>query len=408
MIEEALKCLSCPNPLCEKGCPLHNRIRDFIKACKEDDLPEARRILALENPFPYLTSRICAYDKQCYGHCVKGIKGEAVKIYELEKLVAELPEEMIKEAANGESIAVIGGGIGALTAAKLLLLKGYQVTIYEKENYLGGTLNSGIPPYRLPREYLQRAIKEVLTLGAKVNLKSEIKDDQSLKRLQAQFTKVIIAIGAMGTRHLNLPGSEYAVDGIELLNDLNIKALSAKYREFKKALVVGGGNVAFDCARSLKRLIPEVTIIYRRNIQAMPANPREIAAAQKEGVKIFELHNPSAIVSDAAGKVCGVKALEMVLGEKEADGRPSFKAVADSESFIAADLVVSAIGQKVSAPNFQGLELTERGMIACNEKGETSLKDVYVLGDAALGPSNAAKCIASAKRVVAAIAESKH
>ena len=404
-IEEVVnECLGCKLPFCEKGCPLHNDIRDFIKALKENDINLAKAILYNKNPFPYICSRVCAHEKQCRGNCVKNRLGKAVDVPMIEKYLSEETYEMSKAETNGLKIAIIGSGIGSLALAKLLSLNGCAVDIYERENYIGGTILSGIPAYRLERKYITRAIDEVKALGVNFFLNTDILKNEGIKALFAKgYDKVVLAIGAMKSNHMGIKNEEYTCDGLKLLHDFNILNQGDKYRNYQRAIVVGGGNVAMDCARSLKRVMGDVSIIYRRSIKEMPANAVEIKEAIAEGVKIIELANPKEVVYE--GKVVGVKAIKMELGEVDDSGRASFKEIPNSEEIIPCDLLVMAIGQKIENELADVVEYNERGRIAINDKHMTSYPNVYAIGDCVLGPSSVAHTINDAKECFKCIME---
>ena len=406
MRELAKQCLSCKNPFCEKGCPLHNHIRDFIACVKNEEFLKAREIIDIENPFPYICSRVCAFEKQCVGNCIKNRMGKPVPVYMIERELSEIELTYTKKAMRETKIAIIGGGIVGLVAAKLLLIEGFEVHLFEKENYLGGTMISGIPAYRLDRKYVDRAIKEVIDLGLNVHYNISMPEDIDIAKLKADgFDKIILGLGAMGSNMMGIENEEYAVDGLKLLYDLNVLNDVDKYRVYKNAVVVGGGNVAMDCARSLAHHLEHVTIIYRRSINEMPANKVEIDEACEEGVSLFELHNPTRVlVEDNCVK--GIEAVTMQLGEKDESGRASFSAIKGSETNYDFDLVVMAIGQKVLAKIDDNLELDRRGRVIINEQYETSIKDVYSAGDCVIGPSSISHAIQSAKEMVNAILES--
>ena len=406
MREIAKGCLSCKNPFCEKGCPLHNHIRDFIACVKNDELLKAREIIDIENPFPYICSRVCAFEKQCEGSCVKNRMGKPVQVYMIERELSEIELEYQKKEARNQKIAIIGGGVVGLTAAKLLLIEGFEVHLFEKEKFLGGTMISGIPAYRLDRKYTDRAIDEVLDLGLEVHYGVEFPKDKTLDDLKSEgFARIILGLGAMGSNMMGIENEEYAVDGLKLLYDLNVLDEAAKYQNYKNALVVGGGNVAMDCARSLKRHLENVTIIYRRSINEMPANKVEIEEAKEEGIALIELHNPTKVLVET-GVVKGVETITMELGEKDESGRASFNPIAGSESNLEYDLVVMAIGQKVLAKIDDKLELDRRGRITINDKFETSIENVYSAGDCVIGPSSVSHAIQNTKEMVKCLLES--
>lgn len=390
MIEKYInECLSCPNPLCEKGCPLKNHIRDFILALKHEDLKMAISILDMQNPFPEITCRVCAYEKQCEGHCVKSFKGNPVIVHEIEKYISDnsnIKREV--KSKNGHSVALIGAGIANLALAKLLALGGYEVQVFEKQAFIGGAVNSGIPPFRLDKSYLDKIYQELLAYGVKFVFDSAIDSLDKLMQIKKDFDRVVIGTGCQKENIMSIPGIELAFKGLEVLYDFNIKANFDKYRDCNSAIVVGGGNVAIDVARSLKQCIKNVTIVYRRSEKEMPANLVEIKEAKQEGINFEFLVNPKAISKDNDGSLL-VDFDQMELGEVDESGRASFRIVNGCELKKSCDMIVMAIGQKHNKID-EGITY---------DGHHTSLENVYVVGDAKLGPSTVAHCINDAKTV---------
>lgn len=388
MIENYVKeCLSCPNPLCEKGCPVGNKIRDFIKALKEDDLNKAGEILYGENPFPAITSRVCAYEKQCEGHCVKHFKGQAVVVHEIEKYISDrIKDKYTVKAYNGRKIAIVGAGISALALSKLLAIDGYSIDIYEKEDFIGGAIATGIPEFRFKHEYLNDIYEELLNLGINFKFHRELGRDIDIHDLMNYYDRVVIATGASLENNLRIEGEDLAVSGLNLLYDLNILNKQKEYA-CKSAMVVGGGNVAIDVARSLKRFIPEVTIVYRRSEKEMPANLSEIELCKKEDINFSFQTSPVKIEAREDGY--DVTLIKMELGDKDESGRASFKAIANSEYHAHSDLIVACIGQKFKKI-YSDMEVY---------KYETSYPNVYIVGDANIGASTVSHCIGDAKKL---------
>ena len=286
-----------------------------------------------------------------------------------------------------------------MAISKLLALEGFSVTLFDKEDFSGGTLQTGIPAFRLERKYILKAIVELEELGVNFSLGQNLNAAKIIS-LKKEYDRIVIATGTMATNKMNIKGEENSLDGLRLLYDLNILHKEAEYKKHQKALVVGGGNVALDCALSLKRIIKDVSIIYRRSIKEMPANKEEVAEAIAQGIELIELNNPVKVDKD------GVMAIKMVLGEKDASGRASFHPVANSEHFIKADLVVMAIGQRVKAEDFEGFTLDNKGRLAVSDNYETSINGIYACGDVVNGPSNVANAFQSAKECFKGIMES--
>lgn len=391
-------CLSCSNPFCEKHCPLHNRISDIIKEIKKGDYLKAREILDETSPFPYICSRVCNYEKQCYGNCVKNCMNTPVKVYEIEKILSEIELTHVVKKKNGIRIAIIGAGVSGLAMAKILSIKGYEVHVFEKENFIGGTIYTGIPEYRLDRSYIKRIEDEMQDLNVNIHLNTKYPKDIDIQRLKDEgYEKIIFAIGNTVSNRMNLENDKHALNGLDVLYDLNVCHKQSDYSKYDSALVVGGGNVAFDCARSLKRIIEKVTIVYRRSIKEMPANRDEIDAALNEGVIIKELVNPCRI--DVEGDHYCVKCQKMRLNGIGDDGRSLFEVIEDDYEYLDTGLFVMVIGQKTEKYD-DGLTRDRSNNILTDDLYGTDIDGVYAIGDCVSGPSNVAQAIYNARRCI--------
>ena len=296
-------CLNCVTKPCyNKGCPLNNNIPGFIKAIKEENYKKAYEILSETTVLESVCGRICPHTKQCQGSCVRGIKGQPVSIGELEAFVGDIAiKEGYKfaEINNGnknKKIAIVGGGPAGLTASAFLLKKGYSVTIFEKYDYLGGLLVHGIPEFRLPKKIVKDTIQKILNLGLQVEYNKELGKNFTLQELEDKFDAVFLAYGANITTKMGVDGEN--LQGVFGGNQLLEKKLHPNYQG-KKVAVIGGGNVAMDCARTIKRLgAEEVDVIYRRAEEQMPAEEKEIEEAKQEGIKFLFQNNIVKIVGN--------------------------------------------------------------------------------------------------------------
>lgn len=382
------ECLSCLNPRCKSGCPCSNSINLIISALKNGDENSASSILFETNPLPEYTSFLCDSDKQCQGHCIKGIRGNAVSIQQIERYIASKHPYQIKPGKpNGKKVAIIGAGIASISAAIRLIEAGFALDIYEKSNKIGGAVLTGIPDFRFDKSKLDNTHSLLEKAGAKFHFGIEVGKDIDFDDIHSSYDKVIVAIGAQKE---NLGGFETKVGyigGLTLLNDINILGKANEYKnKYHKTLVWGGGNVALDCARSLKRIMGDVTIVYRRGRNEMPASDKEIESALNEGVKFSLLTNIKDVLYDDSGKVIGAKLIKMELGEKDESGRASFKEIDGSSYDEDCDLIIAAIGQKVDFNLIkQGLEKLDNHL--------SSIPNVYIAGDAYLGPKTVAACI---------------
>lgn len=392
-------CLSCPKPRCETGCPTGNHIRDFIKALKGDNLALAADTLYAVNPFPELTSRLCDCERQCQGHCVRGIKGEPVSIQQIERYISDnSTRKTVAGVSNGHRIAIIGAGPAGLSAARDLLMKGYAVEIYDKNDQAGGAIYSGIPSYRFDKSYVIKIKEELEEAGVVFHFSCEVGKDISFETLQKDYDRILLGIGAQTERKYGLEG-EGCEAGLSLLYNLNVAHKEEEYKKkYSGAVVWGGGNVAMDCARSLVRILDNVTIIYRRSEKEMPANRIEIEEAKEEGVKFAFLENIKELRLDENGKVVGAHCIRMHLGEPDASGRARPIETEGSDYEIPCELVVPAIGQSVDFTPFGNLEKTEGH--------KTTIEHVYVAGDAYLSPKTVADAIRDGRAAAKEIDES--
>ena len=381
----AAYCLSCPRPLCETGCPVGNRIRDFIKAVKENDLPKAAAILYSQNPYPEFTSALCDHERQCQGHCVRHFKGEPVAIPLIEGyLAAKFPKPTEKKSPTGKKIAIVGAGIAGCAAARVLLLEGNSVSLYEKESSLGGAIYTGIPGYRFDKKALDHAKEDLVGLGASFHFGVSVGKDVMVEELLKGYDAVLIAVGAEKENLFGLPKAHGILGGLSFLYGVNLQGHGEEIKKsHHKAIVWGGGNVALDCARTLIRLLPEVKIVYRRSLKEMPASAREVEEARKEGVEIDFLHNIKEPILEN-NKLVGFHGILMELGEKDASGRASCHEIPGSEYEEEADLLIAALGEK---PDFSPLSFP---IPEAKEGNATNSPKFFLAGDCRYGAKTVA------------------
>ena len=378
-------CLNCKMKPCSlKGCPLNNNIPDFIRAIKEKKYEKAYEILTETTVLPSTCGRICPHYKQCMGSCVRGIKGSSVEIGDLEAFVGDMAIDnnykIKKQEHNHKKVVIIGGGPAGITAAAFLAKNGNNVTIYEKYNYLGGLLIHGIPEFRLSKEIVKKSIDKILELGINVEYNQELGKNLNLKELEKKYDNIILAFGANISSKMKIEGENlYGVYGANELLEFG------KHPDYtgKTVIVNGGGNVAMDAARTIKRLgAKKVIVTYRRAREQMPAEQKEIEDAINEGIEFLFQHNIAKILGDE--KVRGIEVVKTELVKKEGENRLSPVNIKDSNYEIKADYVVMAIGSKPSelVKNLP-FEVDKRGYIKVNENGLTSNPKIYAIGDLA-------------------------
>lgn len=379
-------CLNCKNPGCTKGCPLSNHIPNFIEQVKQENIQKAYEILTETTALGAICGRICPHQKQCQGSCIRGIKGEPVSIGEIEAYVFDTAtqngyDKNIKKESTlqGKKVAIVGGGPAGLTASYFLAKKGAKVTIYEKYSKLGGILNHGIPEFRLPKEVLEKTIETILSLEIEVKYNQELGKNLKLKELQNNYDAVFLAFGANIPRKMMIPGEE--LQGVYGGNTLLELANHPDYQN-KKVAIIGGGNVAMDCARTIKRLgAKEVTVIYRRSEAEMPAEVKEIQDAKQEGVEFLFQTNITKILG--ANKVEQIECIKTELIQKEGETRKVPVDIENSNYVIDMDYVVMAVGAKVDIQVLEGenLEVTSRKYLAVNEQNQIEGTNIFAGGD---------------------------
>ena len=385
--EKSNYCLNCPiKPCSNKGCPLGNDIPGFINAVKQEDYKKAYEILSETTVLQAVCGRICPHTKQCEGSCVRGIKSNPVSIGELEAFVGDIA---IKEnytisktstENKNKKIAIVGGGPAGLTASAFLLKKGYSVTLYEKYDYLGGLLMHGIPEFRLPKEIVKQTIKKIIDLGLEVKYNQELGRNLELKQLEKDYDAIFLAFGANITTKMGVEGEN--LQGIYGGNQLLEYQNHPEYTN-KKVAIIGGGNVAMDCARTIKRLgAQEVKVIYRRAEEQMPAETKEIEEAKQEGIEFLFQNNIVKILGKE--KVQQVELIKTELVQKEGETRKVPVNIQNSNYIIDIDYIVMALGSEPdSFVKNLGLELNKWGYINIDKKNRTSNSKIFAGGDIA-------------------------
>ena len=397
--EKANYCLNCKVKPCSlKGCPLGNNIPEFIKQVKEENYFEAYKILSETTVLQGVCGRICPHKKQCQGSCVRGIKGEPVAIGDLEaftfdKAITEQGRSLLEcykneiaenkeknEKLSNKKVAVIGGGPAGLTCSAFLAKSGIKVTIFEKYDYLGGLLVHGIPEFRLPKKIVKQTVDNILELGIEVKYNQELGKNLKLEDLEKEFDAIFLSIGANVSSKMGIEGED--LKGVYGGNELLEYNLHPDYKD-KRVAVVGGGNVAMDCARTINKMgAKEVKVIYRRAREQMPAEDKEVEDAINEGVEFLFQNNVVKIIGDQ--KVEKVELIKTELVQKEGEIRLVPVNIENSNYIEDIDYVVMALGSKPEGfVSNLGLELNKWGNILINENYQTSNSKVFSGGDLA-------------------------
>lgn len=399
--EEALRCFMCKNPRCKANCPISTPIPEVIGLFKEDKIKEAGDILFENNPLSVVCSIVCPHENQCKGNCIRGIKETPVNFSEIERLISteylenlELTQSEILE----DKIAIIGGGPAGITAAFILAKKGYQVTIFEENDKIGGVLRYGIPEFRLSREIIDKYEEALLKLNVKIRPNTLVGKVITLDMLKNDGYKAIfIATGVWNPKTLNVKGEtlgnvHYAIDYLKAPKSYNLG---------EKVVIIGAGNVAMDAARTAKRNGADTYVLYRKSFEDMPATKVEIEEAKEDGIK-FELYKaPLEIYED------GIKYIktERIVSE---DGRTSFRSIEDSEDIFKCDSIIVAISQAPRdniVSTSKELSINKWGLVETDENGITTMNGVFASGDVVSGPKTVVEAVANSKKVSEAIDE---
>lgn len=417
---EAFRCIECKNRPCVKGCPVMIKIPDFIHLVKEGDFKGAYEKIAEDSNLPAVCGRVCPQEDQCEKYCIRGIKGEPVSIGALERFVADWYMENCEAQApeikrNGMKAAIVGAGPAGLTCAVDLAKKGYEVTVFEAFHKPGGVLSYGIPEFRLPKELVKKEIKNLEKLGVKFEMNVLVGRSVTVDDLfEDGFNAVFIGSGAGLPTFMGVPGEN--LNGVYSANEyLTRSNLMKAYdpvtptpiKRGGRVAVVGAGNVAMDAARTALRLgADEVTIVYRRGREEMPARHEEIENAEEEGIKFMLLTAPVEVIGEEF-KVKALRCQKMELGEPDASERRRPVPVEGSEFDIPVNTVIVAIGQ---SPNplirstTPGLETHKWGGIIVNEETmESSKQGVYAGGDAVTGAATVILAMGAGKTAAESI-----
>ncbi|MBF0474458.1 MAG: NADPH-dependent glutamate synthase [Deltaproteobacteria bacterium] len=402
---EASRCLQCKKPSCVEGCPVNVQIPEFIKCMAEGDFLGGIRQIWQRNSLPAVCGRVCPQEAQCEGSCVLGKKDAPVAIGNLERFAAdwarkggtaELPP---KAPPTGKKVAVVGAGPASLTVAGDLILRGHEVTMFEAFHRPGGVLVYGIPEFRLPKEIVFSEVNFLERLGVKLECNTVVGRSITVDELfEEGFDAIFVAVGAGLPKFLGIPGENYI--GVYSANEYLTRSNLMKAYLFpkydtpvvigKQVVVLGGGNVAMDSARTALRLgADQVHIVYRRSRDEMPARAAEVHHAEEEGVKFQFLTAPTKFIADDKGRVTAMECQRMELGEPDASGRRRPVIIKGSEFILDCDLAVIAVGagpNPLLTSSTPGIALNKWGYIDADPKtGKTALKGVWAGGDIVTG-----------------------
>ena len=417
---EASRCLQCKKPRCVEACPVGINIPQFIQNIKEENFNQAYITITHDSALPAVCGRVCPQETQCEGSCVMGVKNEPIAIGALERFVADNHRAQAKPQSQcypaGRKVAVIGSGPSGLTCAGDLAKHGYQVTVFEALHHAGGVLVYGIPEFRLPKQkVVEPEIENLRRLGVEIRTNVIIGKSITIDQLfsEMEYDAVYIASGAGLPKFMGVKGETLigVVSANELLTRTNLMHGYDEHYDTpiylgRKVIVVGGGNVAMDAARTALRLGSEVTVVYRRGQEDMPARREEVHHAMEEGVQFMFQTAPVEILGNEDGTVRALRCVKMEMGEPDAKGRRSFRQIESSETDVEADTIVAALGTspnpliRTSTP---GLECEPWGGIKADENGQTSRKFIFAGGDAVTGAATVILAMGAGRKAAAAI-----
>jgi glutamate synthase (NADPH/NADH) small chain len=421
---EASRCMQCKKPFCVTGCPVGVPIPRFIKAVHEGDFGRAIEIIKEANLLPAVCGRVCPQESQCEKLCILAKKHDPVGIGRLERFIADwerqqgngkLPEIA---PATGRKVAIVGSGPSGLTCAYDLAKQGHSVTIYEALHEPGGVLIYGIPEFRLPKAIVAREINLLKRMGVTIVTNAVIGKLITIDEIMQDFDACYIGTGAGLPRFMNIPGENlngvYSANEfltrINLMRAYQFPEYDTPVKKGSRVVVVGGGNVAMDSARTALRLGAEaVTMVYRRSLAELPARKEEVHHAQEEGIQFELCTNPVRILGDKDGHVSAVESVRMDLCELDESGRKKPKPVAGSEFTIPADVVIIAVGTGANpliAQSTKSLSVTKHKYIVADEEtGKTSMQGVYAGGDIVTGAATVISAMGAGRKAAKAIHE---
>ena len=399
---EANRCLVCKNARCKNACPINTDIPNVINLYKEGKLKEAGELLFNNNPLSAVCSIVCPHENQCLGNCIRGIKGEPIQFYKIEE---EISRKFLEEAKfdkvdkNGKNIAIVGSGPAGLTVALELAKKGYNITVFEKNEQLGGILRYGIPEFRLPREIIDNLVNILKSMGVKFKINSVVGPVLTLDKLfDDGYDAIFIGTGVWNPRKLDIKGESlghvhYAIDYLRSPQNYDLG---------NKVVVIGAGNVAMDASRSAKHYgSKDVYVAYRRDFEDMTATKAEIHEAIEEGVQFMTYKAPVKIVNEGIILADTKKVVDE-------NGKTSLITVTDSEKLFKCDSILIAVSQlprNTIVSNNKGLDVNNRGLIMTDDSGHTTRDGVFACGDVTHGAKTVIEAVVAAKTVANSIDE---
>ncbi|MFB0563506.1 MAG: NAD(P)-binding protein [Candidatus Lokiarchaeia archaeon] len=388
---------------CMYNCPAWSHMLQYLRKIREGKLDEAAEILLETNPLPSITGRVCPH--YCEQNCNRGQYDEAISIRAIERFIGDYildkKSEILTRSLppeNGRKVAIIGSGPCGLSEAYYLRKIGYKVVIFEREEKPGGMLTYGIPPYRLPKQIVEKEVAALTKAGVEIRTNVTVGDDISFEDIRKECDAVLLATGASKEVEMGIPGEELMIPGLEFLKRVN-KGL--REPPGKDVAVIGGGNVGIDVCRTLKRFGADPIILYRRSEKEMPAIPDEIQRAKQDGVKLRFLTQP--VEASRNNNKIVLKCVKMRLGEPDATGRRRPIPVEGSEFTLEFDAVIKAVGERPDTTWIPKEFLNEKGWIKVNESTYWVAENVFAAGDLTSGPATVVEAIAAGRKAAKSV-----
>ena len=422
-VQEAQRCLDCPDPSCMKGCPVGINIPTFIKHIEKGEFLEAAKTIKQTSSLPAVCGRVCPQEKQCEGQCIKlKMKQKPVAIGYLERFAADYERTsghmQAPECApkNGKKVCVVGSGPSGLAFAADMVKFGYDVTVFEALHEIGGVLKYGIPEFRLPNHIVDVEIENLKKMGVEFQTDCIVGKTITVDQLEAEgFKGIFVGSGAglpnfmniKGENALNIMSSNEYLTRVNLMDAANPLA-DTPLNIGKHVLVVGGGNTAMDSCRTAKRLGGDVTLVYRRSEAEMPARLEEVKHAKEEGINFLTLHNPIEYIADEKGAVKAAVLQVMELGEPDASGRRSPVPVEGKTVTLDVDQVIVAVGvspNPLVPKSIEGLELGRKNTIVVNDQMQSSRPEIFAGGDIVRGGATVILAMGDGRRAAASMDE---
>ena len=416
---QAARCIQCPEPLCRQGCPLANRIPEWMALTAQGLFLEAAEISRSTSNMPEICSRVCPQERLCEGACIINSKSDPISIGAIERFINEYAFKhnavpAVTAPPKNARIAVIGSGPGGMACADELAKLGYAVTIFESMRVPGGLLVNGIPAFKLEKQIVARRVALLKKLGVTLKLGVQVGRDVSLTQLREQFDAVFVGFGAQEPKLADVPGAQLngIVPALPFLIQKNVPEAAADFSPIdvtgKRVVVLGGGDTAMDCLRtSLRSGARAAVCLYRRDLANMPGSRKEYANALEEGARFEFLANPVAIDDNGRGEVGSVRCVRMALGAPDASGRRKPQPVPGSEFTVEADVILVAYGfDPIAFPkesDFSAIQRNEWGGIVIDKNEMTSVPGVFAGGDSVRGPSLVVHAVRDGRKAAAGI-----